>query len=291
MKVVNSISGGKTSAFMAAHFPADYDVFALVRTSDESCRFPDDGVRRLVEDKIGMDFLGTLEDDVIVYTMLDLEQYLGREITWVSGITYDDLIRRKGDYLPNKVQRYCTTHMKLEPIFYWWHRTIGEPIAMNLGYRANERIRMMNMLSKLNHEGLLEFKATFGLNERGQNKWEDVAWQFPQFPLITELPTFKDGIEEYWKDKGVRFAAMNNCVGCFHRNPVLLRKMFDLHPNKMEWFASQEQAKRSSKGIDTRSHCQWRSDMTYREIESRHLQLEFSFEEWDEECESGYCGL
>ena len=33
MITVNSVSGGKTSAYIAANYPADYDVFALVRTN------------------------------------------------------------------------------------------------------------------------------------------------------------------------------------------------------------------------------------------------------------------
>lgn len=278
MITVNSVSGGKTSAYIAANYPADHDVFALVRTSDPNCLYPDAKLRQEVEDRIQKPFVGTLEDDTIIHTMLDLEQYIGRKITWVSGLTYDEVIAKKGDYLPNKVGRYCTTHMKLEPIFYWWAENIGVPIDMRLGFRASEMNRAERTLSKTNEDGLLTMKATFELNERGQNKWEEVPWQKPVFPLIT-TPTFKDTIEEYWKEKPVRFAPMNNCVGCFHRNPLLLRKMFELHPNKMEWFARQE-----AKG-------QWRSDMTYRQIQSRPLQIEIDFSEWDEGCESGYCGL
>lgn len=44
------------------------------------------------------------------------------------------------------------------------------------------------------------------------------------FPLIKEN-VYKDAIQEYWKDKPVRFAERNNCVGCFHRNPILLNLM------------------------------------------------------------------
>ena len=50
----------------------------------------------------------------------------------------------------------------------------------------------------------------------------------------------KRNIEQYWKDKPVRFAYMNNCVGCFHRNKLLLKKMYQKHPNKMNWFEKQE---------------------------------------------------
>jgi diphthamide synthase (EF-2-diphthine--ammonia ligase) len=52
MKTMNSISGGKTSAYIAAHYPADYDIFALVRIEDKNCLFPDAKIRQEVEDRI-----------------------------------------------------------------------------------------------------------------------------------------------------------------------------------------------------------------------------------------------
>jgi hypothetical protein len=72
MKTVNSVSGGKTSAYIAANYPADYNVFALVRTTDMNCLYPDKKLRQVVSDKIGTEFIGTLEDDVIIHKMLDL---------------------------------------------------------------------------------------------------------------------------------------------------------------------------------------------------------------------------
>lgn len=35
MKTVNSLSGGKTSSYIAVHYPADYDIFALVKVKDK----------------------------------------------------------------------------------------------------------------------------------------------------------------------------------------------------------------------------------------------------------------
>ena len=81
-------------------------------------------------------------------------------------------------------------------------------------------------------------KAIVG--KRGtRNKWDMIEWQKPIFPLIKDN-IYKDMIETYWKDKSVRFAWMNNCVGCFHKNPLLIRKMWDKHPDKIKWFAEQE---------------------------------------------------
>ena len=240
LKTVNSLSGGKTSSYIAANYPADYNVFSLVRTDDKNCIFPDKKIRQEVSDRLGTEFIGTLEEDMIIYTMLDLEQFIGSKIDWVTGKTFDEITVRNGKrYLPNVTQRFCTTEMKLQPIFDWWRKEINEVVEMRIGFRANEQRRAKTMLEKANKNGNLEFKAIVG-KRKTQNKWADIEWQKPKFPLI-DNPTFKDSIENYWKDKNVRFAYLNNCVGCFHRSPVLLKHMSDKHPNKFQWFIDSEE--------------------------------------------------
>ena len=69
MKTVNSISGGKSSAYIAAHYPADYNLFSLVRTNDTNLLWQqgkDEKTRQLISDRIGVEFIGTLEDDMII---------------------------------------------------------------------------------------------------------------------------------------------------------------------------------------------------------------------------------
>lgn len=133
MITCNSISGGKTSAYIAANYKANYNLFALVRTNDKSCMFKDSKIRQIVSDKLGVEFIGTLEEDTIIYTMLDLEQFIGSEITWVTGKSFDEIINRNGKlYLPNIMQRFCTTEMKLTPMFNWWKETIKEPMEMRI---------------------------------------------------------------------------------------------------------------------------------------------------------------
>lgn len=285
MKTVNSLSGGKTSSYIAANYPADYDVFALVRTSDKNCMFPDKKLRQEVSDRIGQEFIGTLEDDMIIYTMLDLEQYIGREITWVTGKTFDEVVKSGGGTLPNVTRRYCTTLMKLEPMFEWWRNEISVPVEMRIGFRANETSRAKTMNDKRNSKGMLEQKAVIGKSKTGnRNRWGMIEWQNPRFPLI-EDSVYKDAIEMFWKDKPVRFAKINNCVGCFHQDVVLTRKRFDWHPNKMEWFAKQE-------GVKHPDDC-WRNGkdkIKYNEIKGWNLQTEL-FEDDFNECDSGYCGL
>jgi|TARA_R110002167_G_scaffold365810_1_gene591495 hypothetical protein len=278
MKTVNSLSGGKTSSYIAANYKADYNVFSLVRTDDKKCLFPDAKIRQEVSDRLGAEFIGTLEEDAIIYTMLDLEQYIGQKIDWVTGKTFDQVINRNGKtYLPNVTQRFCTTEMKLQPIFNWWQNKFNEPVKMQIGYRANEGSRAKTMLSKTNQNGFSTFKAIVG-KRKTQNKWADIEWQKPMFPLI-DNNIYKDKIEKYWKDKPVRFAYMNNCVGCFHRTPILLKHLSDKHPNKYQWFIDAEQ--------DTAT---FKNGMNYEQIKNSFKQTKL-FEDDFNECDSGYCGL
>jgi hypothetical protein len=278
MKTVNSLSGGKTSSYIAANYPADYDVFALVRIEDENCRFKDEKVRKEVEDRIQAPFIATAEDDTIIYTMLDLEQFIGRPITWLTGPTFEESIKKHGGYLPNKMARYCTTEMKTMPILYWMYEVIKEPVKMRFGYRANESNRAIKMLDKTDEEGFTIVKATFSKLADGRNSWQTVRYCKPEFPLIHDK-IFKDKIEMFWKFTGVRFSYMNNCVGCFWRSPLLLKHLQDKNPNKMQWFADQET-----------ENATWRSDCRYSDILKWKKQLQL-FDDDFNECDSGYCGL
>jgi hypothetical protein len=283
MKTVNSLSGGKTSSYIAVNYPADYNVFALVRTDNKKCLFPDPKIRQIVSDKIGTEFIGTLEDDLIIYTMLDLEQFIGKKIDWLTGKTFDKVIRH--DILPNKLRRYCTSQMKLEPIFDWWKNTINEPIEMRIGFRANEMNRANNTMERLNQNGLMEQKIIVGKSKNGtRNKWGMIEWQKPVFPLI-KAAVFKDTIEEFWNGKPVRFAKLNNCIGCFHRNPILLKYMSQKHPEKFNWFIDKEKNRKYK--FDT-----WKESghLTYEKIKNHKLQTQL-FDEDFTDCDSGHCGL
>ena len=171
--------------------------------------------------------------------------------------------------------------MKLKPIFNWWQNNFNKPIRMNIGYRANEGSRAKIMLSKTNNNGNSTFKTIVG-KRKTQNKWADIEWQKPIFPLIKDN-IYKDTIEQYWKNKPVRFAYMNNCVGCFHRTPILLKHLSDKHPNKYEWFIDAEQ----DTGHNIRT---FKNGMTYKQIKNSFKQTSL-FDDDFNECDSGYCGL
>lgn len=294
MKTVTSVSGGQSSAYIAANYPADFLVFALVCIEDRACTPKDSKLVQMVSDRIGREFIATAEDDTILHTILDLEQYVGQHIDWVVGESFDDLIRRKSMWLPNVMQRYCTVEMKMRPMFHWWrnHCLIqeGEIIKTQIGFRYGEGTRAQRMLERCNDKGVLEFKAVVGEHTSGRNKWAEVPYQVPSFPLI-DNGIRKDVIVNYWRDKPVRFAERNNCVGCFHRNPLLLRQMFDTHPKKMQWFLDIEQEAMSTrKQTGKKLQGTFKSELTYEQIAKHRLQQQLDFDDFSE-CDSGHCGL
>lgn len=282
MKTINSLSGGKTSSYLAVHYPADVEIFSLVRTSDKLCIFPDEKIRQIVSDKIGQEFIGTLEQDEIIYTMLDLEQYLGREITWITGPTFDEVIKNhstlQAKYLPNVMQRFCTTDMKVTPIKNWCYENTELPVEMRIGFRANEIRRADNMVKREKEDGFQYDKFVVGHSKTGRRRWKEMKYRKVTFPLI-EDGIFKDSIEEYWKDKPVRFAYMNNCVGCFHRNELLLKHMSVRESNKFDWFVRQEDDK-----------AKFKKETSYSAIQGHRMQFDL-FDDDFNECDSGYCGL
>lgn len=262
MITVNSVSGGKSSGYLAVHYPADYDVFALVCL--DSCRIKDPGLLRYAQEKLSSyhdefgPVVGTAESDETLVAMRDLEQYIGREITWVRGPSFDTLLAgSRTAYgggsktrLPSWARRYCTTEMKLVPIFLWWWHTIGVQVEMRIGFRSGEFGRMLRFM----HRAPWEFRFPTSCSLRGQRqmRWESFSWRKLSFPLV-EHGVDQRKVADYWDGHGwiggnlfndrrrVTFPAVSNCVGCFHKSVELLAHMAEVEPEKMGWFSDQEE--------------------------------------------------
>jgi hypothetical protein len=280
MKTVNSLSGGKTSSYIAAKYPADYNVFSLVRTDDINVLFPDAKVRQMVSDRIGKEFIGTLEEDTIIYTMLDLEQYIGQEIIWLSDKTFDEVIAsykmaNGTNYLPNQMTRFCTTDMKIRPIAeYIYHNVIseGEKVFSNVGIRYDEKERAKQTPEEI------ELKTKIVIGKRGtRNKWADVNWGVANYPLVYDKITHYS-VHKFWQAQNIKFPEDSNCVGCFWKDVQQLRKNYDDNYNKMEWFNKME----------INSNYNWKSNMTYEQIKTIGLQQDFFFGTGSG-CQAGFC--
>lgn len=278
---VNSISGGKTSAYIAKHYPADINIFSLVRIEDKCnlwMKGKDEKTRQLISDKLQTEFIGTAEMDEIIYTILDLEQHIGSEITWTTGKTFDEIIREHNGYLPNKMTRYCTVEMKLKPIFNWLKENTELPVEMRIGFRTTEINRASKVLERADENGIEYFETIIG-KRKSQNKWGKVPYRKVIFPLI-ENNISKDTIYEYWNNENVRFAYRNNCVGCINRQPLMISHMASKDIDKIKWFEKQE--------IKTGNR--FLSDVSFTQILNFGTQTTF-FDDDFNECDSGFCGV
>ncbi len=261
---VNSLSGGKTSSYLAVHYPADYEVFSLVCIDDENCRPKDSFIINYVNDKLAPfeekygEFIATAEDDRTLQVMIDLEQKIGRRIDWVRGASFDDVIDKpliRGENptrLPSWARRYCTDQMKLFPIFNWWFNSIGEKVNMRIGFRFDEFDRMERFMNN-SEKGGYTIPVSCSMKGKRLMRHQKFDWRYCSFPLIKNAISKKD-ITEYWKHNGkigpdtlfgeakkIDFPVVSNCVGCFHKKPETLAAMFSMHPQKMHWFAKQEE--------------------------------------------------
>lgn len=237
---------------MAMHYPADYNVFALVEIEAEYCKPKDASIVDYVSQKIGHDFIATAESDKTLYVMRDLEQMLGKEITWLTGKTFDAVIKHRGA-LPNLMMRFCTTDMKLQPIFDWWINNFDEKVIMNLGIRYDELERAYDMKTK-KFKPEKPFKHIIGKHENGNNKWAETQWRHTKYPLIADK-IMHHKVGDWAKTTNLDFPSDSNCVGCFWKPWQQIRKNWDDEPLKMRWFSEMEQFKRRT----------FKKEMTYEE--------------------------
>lgn len=255
MKIVNSVSGGKSSAYIADNYPADYDVFALVCIDDPKCAPKDPGIIKYVNDKIEKfipefgEFIATAEDDQTLYAMRDLEQIIGREITWVRGASFDTILNGRQTRLPSWARRYCTDAMKLLPTFLWWFNTIGEPCRMRIGFRVDEFERMLRFF---NNGNKTHYSIPVSCSTQGNKlqRHENFHWRFCDMPLIRDGIDHSD-VREYWKNKytthtlfqerrQIVFPEISNCVDCFHKRKETLMYEALINLPKMQWGGGKE---------------------------------------------------
>jgi len=279
MLTINSLSGGKTSSYMAIHYPADVDIFSLVCIDDKQCSPSDKKLVQYVNDKIQkhspnkQEFIATVEDDKIIKVMMDLEQMMGREIVWVRGKSFEKVIDSKG-MLPNMGMRYCTTELKIMPIGEYVYNNLVYPVFMNQGIRYDEQERMKTGSESRKYV----HKFVNGKSKNGRNTWEhDVWWAVGNYPLVYNRVNHPR-VRKFWEGKSIDFPEDSNCVGCFWKDAQQLRKNWDSQTNKMQWFSDQEKRKDHffKPGID------------YDQIKRLGLQLDFQFG-GGPSCQSGFC--
>lgn len=263
---VTSVSGGKTSAYLAKHYPTDYNIFSLVRIEDRNCAPKDKKLVQIISDKIGMEFIATAESDKTLKVVLDLEQILGKEIIWVTGKSFEEVIRSK-KAIPNMMWRFCTTEMKMKPIFDYTQKFIGF-VDMQIGIRYDEEHR-----ARENNT----FKTIIGKHENGRNKWAEIEWRNSMFPLVENKITHFQ-VKQWADSTDLIFPPDSNCVGCFWKPIQQLRKNWEDEPLKMQWFSKMENEMNRT----------FKKEMKYEKIKNIGLQTEFFFGTGSG-CQAGFC--
>ena len=229
---------------MAVHYPADCEIFSLVCIEDHNAagkflkRRPD--LIRYANDKLEKyipvygEFKATAEDPIIIQTMMDLEQKLGKEIVWVRGVSFETLINSK-KHLPRADMRFCTSELKLRPVFEYCYTHFEGKVDMRIGYRFDEMERKVKITNEFS------FPYVYNLFNKRQ-KHQTIDWRICSFPLIDDRPTLHSQIVNYWvNDNTVVFADDSNCLFCFWKDPQQKLKNFKQQPSVMMWGAVQEE--------------------------------------------------
>lgn len=280
MKTVNSLSGGETSSYLAAHYPADIELFALVCIDDHNAgKGIDRKLMQMANDKLQKyccqqnEFVATSEDPLILKTMFDLEQHLGREIIWLRGIGWEQMLAIKAA-IPNMSKRFCTTILKMIPIFEFLYMYHSLPVKMRVGFRYDEMERMDKFTDTMKHSFRCEYQPK---SNRWIHRWDEIAWRVGDFPLIYDK-IIHPMVKAYWADKGIVFPPDSNCQNCFWKHEQQLRKNYDTNPNIMKWAAVMEVLYGYT----------FKDNNSLLEVAKMGLQMDFFFGTGSG-CQAGFC--
>lgn len=224
IKTINSLSGGKTSSYMAVHYPADIDMFALVcidcHNANGNYWRKNPKLLQMVRDKLEKtsthwpEFLAAAEDPVTIRTMFDLEQKIGREITWIRGVGFDQLIYWK-KAIPNIKMRFCTEYMKIIPMFEYIYMYLEPTITMNIGFRYDEM-----------HRANVDETISFPYYQKigGNQKWiHNYHYRKLEYPMIDDK-IMRPHVVNYWNNnQDVVFPEDTGCQNCYWKDPQQIK--------------------------------------------------------------------
>lgn len=245
MKSLNSISGGRTSAYMALHYPADYNLFACVLIDHEPSKPKDVGLARECQNRIP-NFVASHESDETLRAVLDLEQELGRSIAWVSSeFPLETFVKGRTDLpgyrsgkarLFNSQTRFCTVQQKIAPIAHWVYSNLGvDPVMMNIGFRWDEPHRVEGWNCEND-----KFRMAVSCPVRGGNwKYQELEWRISHFPLYNDR-IVKADIDRFWRKKGIKFPEISNCRFCPFHSDIQLQRQALSHPDNLQWWLDLE---------------------------------------------------
>lgn len=242
MITVNSVSSGKTSSYMAVHYPADLNIFACVCIDHPKATPKDPAVLKYCLDKLNGNFIASTESSKSLVVMMRLEQLLGKDIKWVRGKSFDSLIREK-NILPNWSKRFCTTYLKLIPMFEYCYFNHGE-VIQQIGYRYDEFWRAYyppvngQRPVKRTEVTIEKYPVSCFIKSKRQSL-ASIKYGMRQYPLIDNRVERKQ-VVDFWKTTTFDFPVNSNCQGCFHKSKQEINFNYHESPELLQWFGDQE---------------------------------------------------
>lgn len=287
MTTVNSLSGGKTSSYLGVHYPADYELFALVCIDDHNANGnfwrKNKKIQQTVNDRLQKycshwpEFKATAEDPQTIITMLDLEQKLGKEITWLRGIGFDHLIQNVKKALPNQAWRFCTEYMKIIPIFEFCYMYTELPVEMRIGFRYDEAHRAVDLKAEI------DFAINCNTYGQRQQNWEkNFEYRKLSYPMI-EDKIMRPKVVQYWDNNPeVKFPEDTGCQNCFWKDPQQLKLNYNRPEPKaiIEWSNIMEQI----------MGYRFKKEISMEAVRDIGLQMDF-FGGTGPGCKAGICGI
>jgi len=287
VKTVNSLSGGKTSSYLAVHYPADIEMFAVVCIDDHNANGDywrkDKKLLQTIQDKLQKtsphwpEFMATAEDPQTLITMLELEQLTGREITWVRGIGFDSLIQEAKKALPNIAWRFCTEYMKIIPMFEYIYMNYELPVLMNIGFRYDEAERSEDLAETIS------FPISCKNYGNRHQVWEhDFHYRTLKYPLIDDK-VMRPMVNKFWDEHPeVSFPEDTGCQICFWKDPQQIKLNYNRPEAKsiIQWAHIMEAIMGN----------RFKKNISMGEIRNVALQLDF-FGGTGPGCKAGICGI
>jgi 3'-phosphoadenosine 5'-phosphosulfate sulfotransferase (PAPS reductase)/FAD synthetase len=223
-----SFSGGRTSAYM---------LWRVLQANT-----PEDIARWLV---VCFANTGREEEETLKFVN-ECGRRWGVRITWIEYrrakpyyelVTYETAARdgepfaaliESKMYLPNPMTRFCTSELKIRPMFRWLRDTgqLADDMDMMLGLRADEPRRAAKIKAGQNSESV-KLHNIVPLYDAGVAVGDVGAfWRAQDFDL--ELPTFN----------GKTLAG--NCDLCFLKPAAQVQSLIAEKPQRAVWWIAQE---------------------------------------------------
>lgn len=192
------------------------------------------------------------EEEATLRFVRDMSMHWGVPIVWVeyrrakpyfeivdfdsasrNGEPFAELIKAK-QYLPNPMMRFCTTELKIRPMFRWLRDTgqIADGIDMMIGVRADEQRRVAKMRGSKNSESSLISN---------------------EVPLADAGVTVRE-VNEFWRRQPFNLGLSTNSAGrttagncdlCFLKPAAQVQSLIAEKPQRAVWWIEQEAVAKS----------------------------------------------